>query len=425
MLRWQEAKSTYPKRTIGPPCMTQSTGADGLRLVLLRGWRTYAQRNPGPTNARSLSMLHVARQYASPHHRHEARTAPTSPPRRRRPAGRDREPPTPQTTASRRSARPPGRRPRSPPHPLRATPTSRSPSCPTSSLASRPGRGPGQPREEWSTVETVGTAGATGTGMTLKTPLTGDHASGVAAQDLGTGITLASPLRRRTRPAHRQRPDDGLISDSPQGQIVGVLNNDQNGINYPALHWGTDHYLNNLVNGGVGPWFNNINATPTTNTGSIYSPPASRGCSTTCRTCTAFRTTWRTRSRRRFTTWARSTTSRPAREPADVQEHGLGSGQPAPGRPPSYLPADQAKYTPVNDDRTGRPTRCRSATAASRRWATSASTTRARTRHRRQREPVSDRATREDDIGYVRPGLDQRQLLEPELLGREVHGPGG
>ena len=57
-------------------------------------------------------------------------------------------------------------------------------------------------------------------------------------------------------------PASGLISDSPQGAIVGVLNNDQNGINYPALHWGTDHYLNDLVNGGVGPWFNNINATP-------------------------------------------------------------------------------------------------------------------------------------------------------------------
>ena len=50
-----------------------------------------------------------------------------------------------------------------------------------------------------------------------------------------------------------------------------MLNNDQDGINYPALHWGTDHYLNDLVNGGVGPWFNNINATPIDNTGRIYS----------------------------------------------------------------------------------------------------------------------------------------------------------
>ena len=123
----------------------------------------------------------------------------------------------------------------------------------------------GNAGQEFATIQTVGTAGATGTGVTLTAPLTAAHASGVAAQDLGSGITLAAPLQK----AHAagttvNGPTTGLISDGPQGQIVGVLNNDQNGINYPALHWGTDHYLNDLVNGGVGPWFNNINATPTT-----------------------------------------------------------------------------------------------------------------------------------------------------------------
>lgn len=37
---------------------------------------------------------------------------------------------------------------------------------------------------------------------------------------------------------------------------------DQNGLEYPADHWGTDHYLNNLQHGGVGPWRTNINSSP-------------------------------------------------------------------------------------------------------------------------------------------------------------------
>jgi hypothetical protein len=41
-----------------------------------------------------------------------------------------------------------------------------------------------------------------------------------------------------------------------------VANMDQNGMEYPAYHWGTQHYLNNIVGGGVGPWYTNINATP-------------------------------------------------------------------------------------------------------------------------------------------------------------------
>ena len=145
--------------------------------------------------------------------------------------------------------------------------------------------------QEFATIQTVGTAGATGTGVTLTAPLTAAHASGVAAQDLGSGITLAAPLQK----AHAvgstvSGPTAGLISDGPQGQIVGVLNNDQNGINYPALHWGTDHYLNDLVNGGVGPWFNNINATPTTNTGSIYSAAGFARLQANLANVTAFRT---------------------------------------------------------------------------------------------------------------------------------------
>jgi hypothetical protein len=43
-------------------------------------------------------------------------------------------------------------------------------------------------------IASIGTAGATGTGVTLATPLTLAHASGVTSRDAGTGVTLAAPL---------------------------------------------------------------------------------------------------------------------------------------------------------------------------------------------------------------------------------------
>jgi beta-glucosidase len=50
------------------------------------------------------------------------------------------------------------------------------------------------PNLEVGTIQTVGTAGATGTGITLAAPLASNHALGAVAQDAGTGITLAAPL---------------------------------------------------------------------------------------------------------------------------------------------------------------------------------------------------------------------------------------
>src|SRR5262249_4033077 len=92
----------------------------------------------------------------------------------------------------------------------------------------------GNAKQEFATIQTVGTAGATGTGVTLTAPLTQAHASGVSAQDLGSGLTLATPLAKSHDPGSTiNGPTSGLLSDGPQGQIVGLLNNDQNGINYP------------------------------------------------------------------------------------------------------------------------------------------------------------------------------------------------
>jgi hypothetical protein len=52
-----------------------------------------------------------------------------------------------------------------------------------------------------------------------------------------------------------------LIPQGPQGQYKLVANMDQNGLEYPAYHFGTQHYTNNPT-GGTGPWHTNINASP-------------------------------------------------------------------------------------------------------------------------------------------------------------------
>ena len=215
----------------------------------------------------------------------------------------------------------------------------------------------GDSAQEFVTVSTVGTAGATGTGVTLSSPLSKAHASGVAAQDLGSGITLAAPVQKaHPFAATVNGPNNGLISDGPQGQLVGVLNNDQNGINYPALHWGTDHYLNDLVNGGVGPWFNNINATPVSPAAnSVYGTLGIQRLQHNLANVTAFRTNVESAVTRAIHDLGEKYNySIPVDNPLMFKNTGSTPDNPKPAALPSYLPTDQAKYTPVNDDRTGR-----------------------------------------------------------------------
>lgn len=57
---------------------------------------------------------------------------------------------------------------------------------------------------------------------------------------------------------------NNLIPQGPQGQYVLFANMDSLGLDYPARHLGTEYFWNNVTNGGVGPWFTFIKATPTT-----------------------------------------------------------------------------------------------------------------------------------------------------------------
>ncbi|MEA2472032.1 MAG: bacterial leucyl aminopeptidase [Thermoleophilaceae bacterium] len=61
---------------------------------------------------------------------------------------------------------------------------------------------------------------------------------------------------------------DNLIPQGPQGQYKLVANMDQNGLEYPAYHFGTQHFTSNPT-GTTGPWQTNINASP------LKKPPTS------------------------------------------------------------------------------------------------------------------------------------------------------
>ncbi|WP_345630256.1 glycoside hydrolase family 3 C-terminal domain-containing protein [Rugosimonospora acidiphila] len=54
----------------------------------------------------------------------------------------------------------------------------------------------GGANQEFTSIQAVGTAGADGTGVTLGSPLTRSHASGVAAQDLGSGVAFSPALSK-------------------------------------------------------------------------------------------------------------------------------------------------------------------------------------------------------------------------------------
>jgi len=234
--------------------------------------------------------------------------------------------------------------------------------------------------QELGTVQTVGTGGASGTGITLAAPLTqahasGDpvqdvgtgvtftagltkaHAAGEAAGDLGTGVTLSQPLTK----AHPvgstiNGPTTGMISDSPQAQIAMVLNNDQDGLDYPDPKWGTDHYFNDLINGGVGPWFNNINATPISpDPNNVYGTVGIQRLQHNLPAVIAFRTSVEQAVSQAFNDLGQKYNfSVPLESPDLLKNTGSVPDNPVVQTRPAYSPGDQALYSPVLDDRTGR-----------------------------------------------------------------------
>jgi beta-glucosidase len=150
---------------------------------------------------------------------------------------------------------------------------------------------------EVATIATVGTAGATGTGVTLTAPLTAAHASGAGAQDLGTGITLSAGLKgTHTAGAAIQAAGSGITLSDPlkTAHAIGAAAQDTGtGVTFtPALAraHGYGDFVDQLTGIPAYGWWNEAlhginaqtygggNATTLTNTTS-YPIDLSRGSS--------------------------------------------------------------------------------------------------------------------------------------------------
>ncbi|MEN3307280.1 MAG: hypothetical protein V7603_3482 [Micromonosporaceae bacterium] len=187
------------------------------------------------------------------------------------------------------------------------------------------------------TITAVGTVGAAGTGITVTPALAADH---VAGAPLSAGVANVG----------------GLIPDGPQGQYVMVANMDQNGIEYPARHFGTDHYLNNIVGGGVGPWYTNINAIPLyTTPNGLYDATAIQRIQHNLAAAQAFRDATASAVSEAFGVLGQKYGfSMPLENPLRFDQVGSTPVDPGPRSVPAYLPGDIPKYSPVVDDNTGR-----------------------------------------------------------------------
>jgi hypothetical protein len=187
------------------------------------------------------------------------------------------------------------------------------------------------------TITAVGTVGATGTGITITPPLAAAH---VVGAPLSAGVANVG----------------GLIPDGPQGKYVMVANMDQNGLEYPARHFGTEHYLNNIVGGGVGPWYTNINAIPLyTTPNNLYDATAIQRIQHNLAAAQAFRDATANAVSEAFQVLgATYNFSMPLENPLRLDQVGSTPVDPGPQSVPAYLQSDIAKYSPVVDDNTGR-----------------------------------------------------------------------
>ena len=134
------------------------------------------------------------------------------------------------------------------------------------------------------------------------------------------------------------------------------MNNDQDGLNYPTHKWGTGYYMSNLLDGQAGPWFNNINATPVSAApNNIYGTVGIQRLQHNLPAVQAFRSSAANAVTQALQDLGQKYNfSIPLENPFQFKNTGSVPDSPGIHSVPAYLPADQAQYTPVLDDRTGR-----------------------------------------------------------------------
>ena len=143
-----------------------------------------------------------------------------------------------------------------------------------------------------------------------------------------------------------------LIPAGPQGQYAMVANMDQNGLEYPAFHFGTTYYLNNLVKGGVGPWRTNINASPL-HKNAIYRGQAWQRIKANLPAIKRFRAALQRAVTEAFTVLGRKYHFRvPLENPLQIARTKPNLRVPRSAR--AYTASQQREFSPVQDDRLGR-----------------------------------------------------------------------
>jgi hypothetical protein len=148
-----------------------------------------------------------------------------------------------------------------------------------------------------------------------------------------------------------------LIPKGPQGQYAMFAMMNANGASYPAYHFGTQYYWNNVSAGGVGPWHTFITDTPTA-PNSLY-PDANGAIAANSAASAAFHSDLQTAVTAGFAQQS-SKYNGSIKQENPLRYNGTGSapgglsaanGGPAvPQTPtvPAYTAAEQATYSPVH-----------------------------------------------------------------------------
>ena len=199
-----------------------------------------------------------------------------------------------------------------------------------------------------------------------------------------------------------------------------MLNNDQDGLNYPAHKWGTGYYMSNLLDGQAGPWFNNINATPVSAApNSVYGTVGIQRLQHNLPAVQAFRASAANAVTQALPTWARSTTSASRwRTRSCSRTRARSPTTRASRRCRRIFPRTRRVHAgarrPHGTHRPGLVRHPRDSVARRHRSV--------RLEHRpargRRGQPVpAGLSEQADHCRGIRSGLEQRLLLEPQLLG--------